>query len=126
MSPMASPSIDLDKALGITGDEPTHTKKVKLLGKDWTLVCDLNAFAMAQIASGESSGVSQFIINLVVPTEQEAFAEALKNAKNMSGERLGLLLAKLIEVAGERPTEPPSRSPRTAKKTQPSLKSVAR
>lgn len=125
MSRMAN-SIDLDKDLGFSEDEVTHTKKVKLLGKEWTLVCDLNAFAMAQIASGESAGVSQFIINLVVPSQQEEFAQALRNAKNMTGERLGLLLSKLIEVAGERPTVSPSRSPRTAKRSPSSLKSVAR
>lgn len=123
---MASPKVDFDfdKALGFDVDESVPTKKIRLLGKDWTIMCDLNSFAMARIASGEASGVATFITNLVVPDEREEFTAALEGAKNMTGERLGLLLQHLVEVAGERPTEQPSRSPRTAKNQTSSLRSV--
>lgn len=128
MSAMASTKsgvdFDLDKALGFDDDEPSETKTIRLLGRDWTVVCDLNSFTMAQIAGGETSGVAKFLVNLIAEDEQEEFGVALATAKNMNAKRLGLLLEKLIEVAGERPTESPSRSPRTAKKQTSSLKSV--
>jgi hypothetical protein len=116
--------LDLDKELGFADDEPSETKKVRLLGREWTLVCDLNSFTIAQIVGGDTSAVSGFIIGLIAEDEQEDFGKALMKAKNMTGERLGLLLQKLIEAAGERPTEPPSPSRRTAKKPTSSLKSA--
>lgn len=116
MSRMANLKIvDIDAELG-DSDEVIHTKKIRLLGREWTIQCDLNTFAMSQIAAGDASGISRFISNLVIPEERDDFIETLSSAKNLSGERLGSILQKLIEVAGERPTEPPSPSLRTAKK----------
>lgn len=117
--------VDLDAELGITGEEPIHTKKIKLLGAEWTIICDLNSFAMAQIAGGDASGLSTFLINLVHPDEREDFVKVMSGAKGLDGERLGKLLTKLIEVAGERPTNGPSPLPRMVKKRTSTLKSVA-
>jgi hypothetical protein len=122
---MANPTpIDLDAELGFDKDFTIPTKSVHFLGRDWTIVCDLNSFRMAQIAAGESSGIAQFLVDMFIEDERDDLAEALSKAKGLTGEKLGLLLQRVIEEAGERPTEPPSRSPRTAKKQMSSLKSV--
>jgi hypothetical protein len=119
----AAVDFDFDKEFGFNDDEPANIKKIRLLGREWTVVCDLNSFAMAKIAGGDASGVADFLVNLLVEDEQEDFTKALANAKNMDGERLGKLLSRFIEVAGERPTERPSPSPRTAKRTTSSQRS---
>jgi hypothetical protein len=116
--------LDLDKELGIADDGTAETKTIRLLGREWTVVCDLNSFAMAQIAAGDSAGVAGFLVNLIAEDQQEDFGLALASAKNMNADRLGTILQKLIEVAGERPTAQPSPSPRTAKNRTSSLKSV--
>jgi hypothetical protein len=117
--------IDLDKRLDIKSDEPVHTKQVKLFDRNWTIICDLNTFAMADIASGDAGSIARFIKNIVIEEQREDFALAISAAQNMTGERLGQLLSALIEVASERPTQSPSPSPRTAKKKTSGLKSVA-
>lgn len=122
---MPAKIIDLDAELDFE-DEPVHTARVKLLGREWTVVCDLNSFAMAQIAGGDASGISKFLTGLIHPDEQEDFALTLSSAKNLNGDRLGKVLEKLVEVAGERPTEPPSPSLRTAKKQTSAPRSRAR
>lgn len=127
MPPMptnATTTVDLDHLLGLVVKEKQRTKKIKMFGRTWTVICDLNSFAMAQIAGGDSGGISKFMLGLVDEDEKEDFAEALSSAKGLDGEKLGALLTKLIEVAGERPTEQPSPSPRTAKKQTSTLRSA--
>lgn len=118
--------VDFDKELGLLlhGDEPVPTKEIKLLGRSWTIQCDLNSFAMAQIAGGDATHLAHFVSNLVVEDQREDFVTALSAAKGLTGERLGALLSKLIEVAGERPTNVPSPSPATAKRRTSTLRSV--
>jgi hypothetical protein len=114
---MANPKIvDLDSELDSGEDEVLHTKKIKLLDKEWTIVCDLNTFAMAQIASGDAGGIATFIAGLVIEDERDEFVKTLAGARHLTGERLGAILNRLIEVAGERPTTQPSPSGRTVKK----------
>lgn len=126
MCGMTNPKIiDLDSELGFENDEPVPTKKIKLFGREWTIVCDLNTFTMADIASGDAGSIARFVRNIVVEDEQSDFSAALSAAKNMTGEKLGQLLAALIEAASERPTKSPSPSARTAKKKTSALKSVA-
>lgn len=117
--------IDLDKELGTGDDEPVHTKKIRLFGREWTVICDLNSFSMSQIAGGDAGGVSTFLTNLVHEDERDEFIKTLSSAKGLDGERLGKLLSKLIEVAGERPTSGPSPLPRTAKTPASTRKSAA-
>lgn len=125
MPPMpTNTTVDLDHLLGLVSKEKQRTKKIKMFGRTWTVICDLNSFAMAQIAGGDSGGISKFMLGLVDEDEKDDFAEALSSAKGLDGEKLGALLTKLIEVAGERPTEQPSPSPRTAKKQTSTLRSV--
>jgi hypothetical protein len=127
MSVMPAPKIiDLDADLGLDGGEPLHTKKIKLLGREWTVICDLNSFAMSEIMAGDTGAISTFIRNLIAEDERDDFAKALAGQKNLSGEKLGQLLGKLIEVASGRPTELPSPSSRTATKRTSTPKSRAR
>lgn len=107
--------VDLDAELGIYDEAaPAHTKKVKLLGREWTVVCDVNNFSIAEMMSGDAGAVARFIVNVIHPDEADQFRQELGKVKNLSAEKLGLLLNRLIEVAGERPTESPSTSRRTA------------
>jgi hypothetical protein len=120
MSRMANPkTIDLDAELGFDLDEKIPTKKVRLLGREWTV-------AMAEIAAGDASGIAQFIVGIIAEDERADFTAALRSTPNMTGERLGGLLTKLVEVAAERPTELPSPSVRTAKKQTSAPRSRAR
>jgi hypothetical protein len=105
-----SKAVDLDKELGMVVTERMPTKEIKLLGKEWTIICDLNSFAMAQIAGGDPGGISKFLMGLVIEEQREDFAATLSAAKGLDGEKLGALLSRLIEVAAERPTESPSPS----------------
>ena len=120
-----SKTVNFDTELGMLVTEKMPTKKIHLLGRDWTIICDLNSFAMAQIAGGDAGGLAQFVANLFPEEDRDDFVKALAGAKGLTGEKLGALLAKLIEVAGERPTEPLSPSPTTGKRRTSTLKSVA-
>ena len=118
---MATPKvIDLDLDLNEV-EVPQFTKRVKILDREWTINCDINVFAVSQIASGEAMGIARFITNMVIPEQRDDFANMLATAPGMSADRLTVLLSRLIEVAGERPTESPSPSQRTAK-TRPSAR----
>jgi len=111
---MASNKVhDLDTQLGLDLT-PAPTKKIKLFGQEWNIVCDVNAFAVADILSGDVGGIARFIRGVVAPDEADAFAAALGRVPNLDGEKLGQILNVLIEVAGERPTAPPTPSRRTA------------
>lgn len=126
MSAMATPKIiDIDADLAPVEDV-IPVKQVRLLGRVWNVQCDLNTFAVSQLASGDASGVTNFLGNLVIPDEREDFKSALASAANMDTDRLTKIMSKLIEVAAERPTEPPSPSGRTAKKPTSVRKSPAR
>ena len=116
--------VDFDKELGMLIEEPMATKEIKLLGRNWTIQCDLNSFSMAMIAGGDATGLSKFVSNLVVEDQRDDFIVALSTAKGLDGDKLGKLLAKLIEVAGERPTNGPLPSPATAKRRTSTLRSV--
>lgn len=114
MSPV--PITDLDAELGLVIKEPMPTKKVKMLGRQWTIICDLNSFSMAQIAGGEPGGISKFLTGLIAEEERDDFIDAMTNARGLDGEKLATLMTRLIEVASERPTESPSASRATARR----------
>jgi len=118
MSGMTSSSkvVDLDARLGFEADTPVHTKRVKMLGKEWTLVCDVNSFAVSDILSGDAGGIARFIKGIILPAEVDAFTAWLAKLPNFDGEKLGKLLNVMIEEASERPTVSPSPVRRTANK----------
>lgn len=125
MSRMANPKTpDLDAELGFGNPEAIPTKKVKLFGREWRVLCEVNAFTLTDIASGEVVALNSFLRGVIHPDDREEFVKALSSAQGMTAERLAQLIAKLIEVASERPTVSPSPSQRTAGKKTSALKSV--
>lgn len=120
--------LDLDAALGLDA-APQHTKRVKLLGEEWTIVCDLNSFAATNLASGDVEGVMNFIRSMILPEEWPAFARIASMHPALAGEEGSANLIKLVnaltEVAGERPTTPSSISPRGGSRRTSSPKSAA-
>lgn len=107
---MANPkTLDLDAAIGEI-EEPQHTRPFKLFGKTWTLVCDLNSFALSDLATGEPAAIVRFLDSIVVPAERQEFRVALASQPNLPAERLGKILNALVEAATERPTTPQSAS----------------
>ena len=124
MSDMAK-TLDLDAALKFD-DEPVHTKDVILFGTTWTLICDLNSFSIASLASGDAASIRDFIANLVVVDQRADFLKALGSQRGLSGERLGLIINKLIETVSENPTTPPSASSPGVSTKRPAAKSPAR
>jgi len=125
MSGMASPQkiLDLDSQLGFDLT-PAPTKTVRLLGAEWTIVCDINSFAVSDIMSGDSGGIARFIRGIIVPEESVAFAEALSKVPNLDGEKLGKLLEALIDAASTPVPPPPVR--RTPISPKPPRKTAAR
>lgn len=119
--------VDLDAEFGLELDGPQHTRKIKLLGREWTVICDINSYAVSELMSGTDPGViARFISGLILPEEVPAFNQALGRVRNLDGEKLVELLNRLVEVAAERPTESPSPSRRTATKPTSVRKSPAR
>lgn len=109
---MAKPT-DLDALLGFNEPEPEqHTTKVTLFGRQWTVRCDINAFVLSSLASGDAGAISKFLTNIIV---EEDWPATLSAQRNLDPERLGRIVAALVEAASERPTESPARSSRTAK-----------
>lgn len=127
MSPMPNPKVfDLDAHLNLDDDGPLHTKQIKMFGREWTLVCDVNMFAMSEIASGDTAALSAFVRNAILPEQSDEFLGELRKVRNLGGEKLGALLSALIEAASDRPTVSPSPSQRTAKKPTSVRKSPGR
>jgi len=115
--------LDLDADLGLD-DEPVHTRQIKLLGRQWTLICDLNSYALSNMTTGDPGAIVEFLNGVILEEERSDFAKALSRVKNLTPEKLGAILGKLVEAAGERPTPPPSASPRGASKRTTTPKSA--
>lgn len=104
---------DLDTLLGFNEPEPKeHTTKVTLFGRQWTVRCDINAFVLSSLASGDAGAIATFLKDVVI---EEDWPATLAAQRNLDPERLGKIVAALVEAASERPTESPARSSRTAK-----------
>jgi hypothetical protein len=117
--------IDFDDLLASEDDEPIHTVPFKLFGREWTLVCDVNSFALAAISTGDSAAIGNFFDSIILDEEKAEFRQALSTARGLTGEKLAALVMKMIEVASERPTTPPSGSSRGAGKSTSVRKSAA-
>lgn len=128
MSSMATPKkvLDLDTQLGLDLVSDVPTKKVTLFGREWTITCDVNSFALSDIMAGDAGGIARFLRGLIADEEADAFAAALSRVRNLDAEKLAALLNALVEVAAERPTESPSPVRRTAGKPTSVRKSAAR
>lgn len=110
---MASPKvIDLDKKFGER--EPVDTAPFHYLGKDWTLIKEINIVAYGLLQGGEDEqalgNYINYIVGLVIEDERGAWAKALANA-NLKYEALAALVKELTEVAAAPvPTESPNGS----------------
>lgn len=124
MSRMAPKTPDLDAELGFGNPEAIPTKKVKLFGREWRVLCEVNAFTLTDIASGETAALNAFLRGIIHEDDRDDFVKTLNSTQGVTPERLAQLIAKLIEVASERPTVSPSPSRRTAGKKTSALKSV--
>ena len=110
---MAPKILDLDAEIGLD-DTPSATKPFKLFGRTWTMLCDLNSFAMSDLTTGEPAAIVRFIDSVILPAERIDFRNAISSQPNLTAERLGKILTALVEAAAERPTTPPSASSRGA------------
>lgn len=109
--------IDLDALLGLTPpDAPKYLKSIKMLGREWTVVCDVNQFAVTALASGEAKGIMRLMESLILPEQWEDFQDAMARVPGLTAEQLIDIVTKLMEVAAERPTTPPSGSSVTSRK----------
>lgn len=116
--------IDLDSQLNLDDGEPITTKKVKLFGREWTIVCDLN-FWNITTAGADAEGISRLLLGVVAEDEQAEFTAAMGRVKHLTVEKLLEIVQAIMEVAAERPTKPPSASTRGATKPTSARKSVA-
>lgn len=104
-------AFDIDAELGLDIDQgPTHTTKIKLFGREWTMVCDVNTFSLGAIASGDLGAIIGLFRTMVAEDEWSDFGAAMAKVRNLDAEKLMGILNAMIEVAAERPTTPPSGS----------------
>jgi hypothetical protein len=109
--------IDLDALLDPNDAEPAVVV-VRLFGRDWKVLSNINTFSLSAISGGDTAAISRFLRNMVVPDERDDFAAAFADQPNLDGERLGKILTVLIEAVSGNPTTAPSgSSPRATKKT---------
>lgn len=114
---------DIDAMLG--ADEPVHTTKVKLFGREWTVNCDVNAFALSALTTGDAGAIVDFFKSVIAEDEWSEFRTAMATARNLTGEKLVSVVNGLVEAATARPTTQPSVSSRGAVKKTSSQKSTA-
>lgn len=115
---------DID-ALLPEDEEEIPTKPIKLFGRNWTLLCDVNSFGIAALSSGDFTSLTPMMVGLIVESERPEFAAAFGKQRNMKPERLLAIFQAMIEVASGRPTKLPSASSRTAQTTRRAPKSAA-
>lgn len=120
-----STTIDLDAQLAEVEDEPVHTKTIKVFGREWTLVCDVNAFNMTGLMGGKPEAILGFFDDVIHPDQLADFKTTLAQQKKFGGEKLGVLLGAMVEAASERPTKQPSVSSRGATKRTSAPRSAA-
>lgn len=116
--------LDLDAQIGIDST-PSVTKPFKLFGRTWTLMCDLNSFAMSDLTTGEPAAIVRFMDSVILPDERVDFRNAISSQPNLSADKLAAILTALVEAAAERPTTPPSVSSRGATSQTSPRKSAA-
>lgn len=116
--------IDLDKQLGFA-DEPVHVRKVVLFGTEWTILCDVNTFALSNLTTGDPQAIVNFILGVIDPAQRNEFARAISAVPNLDVEKLSAIVGALVEVAAERPTSLPSASRPGAKSRTSAPKSRA-
>lgn len=124
--------IDLDAQLGIEpNDEPIYIKTIKLLGDEWRVVCDLSSFSLSAVTSGEATAgdVMRFLESMIHPDDWPRFRSIASNHPALRGEqsaeRMFEMIRAIVEVASERPTMPPSTSPRGVSNGSTGRKSAA-
>ena len=117
--------IDLDAQFAGEPAEPIHTRKVKLFGEEWTVVCDVNSFVLTNISNGDTKAFMEFLENVVVEEEKARMRQALSSQRGLTAEKLLRIIVALMEVVAARPTQSPSASSRTASKRTSSPKSTA-
>lgn len=117
--------IDLDAQLPAQPDAPLVTRKVKLFGEQWDVVCDVNSFTLASLITGDVQAYTEFLLSSVVDEQRAAMRRALTAQRGLDAERLASITNALVEVMSERPTESPSASSRTASNRTSSRKSAA-
>ncbi len=121
---MAPAPIDFDTDLDL--NEEVETIVIKLFGREWRLQLGLNAFNLSALTSGDASAIAGFVANAIHPDDRDEFKRAISMQANLTPEKLGLLINKLIEVMSGRPTTRPSVSRATASKRTSTPKSGAR
>lgn len=122
---MANPKItDLD-AQAPEADEDIPTKPIKLFGRTWDLLCDVNSYAIAALGSGDFTALTPMIDGLIAEDQRADFRKAFAGARGMTPERMLDIFRGMIETAAERPTTPPSGSSRTAATKRTGQKSAA-
>ena len=95
--------------------EPTGipTKKIKLFGREWEVVCDINDYTMTAVATGDPKAFRDLLVNAVVDDQREEMHQELMRQRGMTTERFAAIVNAVLEVAAERPTTSPSASSRT-------------
>ena len=89
------------------------TKQVRLFGRVWDVVVDVNDYALTAVATGDPAAFRDLIVNAVVDDQREEMHQALLRERGMTTERFAAIANAVLEVAAGRPTKSPSGSSRT-------------
>lgn len=130
---MTAPKVlDLDSELGLDAEVPYTVRRVKLLGVEVGIVCDLNSFGLMAVTGEDvdNSDVMNFLESMIVPADWPAFAKLAVNHPAFRGEggaeKLMGMIRRIMEVAATPfPTKQPSDLQRTASTRSSVRKSAA-
>lgn len=99
--------------------------KVKLFGREWRIVNQINNFLALQAGEGEIDAFTNFLLNCTHEDEKDDFRKALYTADVMDPEGLMLVINHLMEAVSGNPTKSSSGSSRSVQTRAAKPKSAA-
>ena len=99
--------------------------KVKLFGREWRIVNQINNFLALRAGEGDVEAFTQFLLNCTHEDEKVAFRTALFEADVMDADGLLMIINHLMEAVANHPTKSSSGSSRSGRTQVAKPKSAA-
>jgi hypothetical protein len=114
-----------------TEEVAVPTKTVTLFREDFTIRCDVNAFNIMNVMSGDeeeqAAAIAKTMVNIVDGPDRPRFKRVLGSQPNLTADKLLKVFAALVEAAGDaHPTDSSPGSKRSTQRKAVTRASVAR